>query len=60
MWTSGRAQLSVALKFDTGPMGQRVMLNPESLIAADTTAVIDYITAQLSKQYPLTNSDPAK
>ena len=51
IWISGRAQLSMALKFDVGPMGLRVTLDPERLIAADTTAVIDYLASQLAVHY---------
>ena len=33
-------------------MGPRVTLDPERLIAADTQAVLDYLTAQLASKYP--------
>ena len=33
-------------------MGPRVTLDPERLIAADTQAVLDYLTSQLGAKYP--------
>ena len=47
----GKPQLSIALKFDIGPLGPRISLDPDKLIAADTEAVLDYISSQLSEKY---------
>ena len=60
MWVQACTQLSVALKFDAGQMGLRIVLDPEKLISADTTAVIKYMTAQLTKHYPNLTSVPSK
>ena len=51
IWAAGKPQLSIALKFDIGPLGPRITLDPDKLIAADTEAVLDYISSQLSEKY---------
>ena len=51
IWSAGKPQLSISLKFDVGLLGPRITLDPERLIAADTEAVLDYITAQLAEKY---------
>ena len=60
IWSGGKPQLSISLKFDIGPMGPRVTLDPERLIAADTQAVQDYLTSQLAAKYPDLTSVAAK
>ena len=52
IWSAGKPQLSISLKFDVGPLGPWITLDPESLIAVNTEAVLDYITAQLAEKYP--------
>ena len=56
MWTSSKAMHTVALKFDAGPLGQPVALDPDHLISVDNRAVLDYITMQMSKVYPPINT----
>ena len=48
----GKPHLSISLKYDIGPLGPRISLDPDRLIAGDTEAVLDYISAQLSLKYP--------
>ena len=51
IWSAGKPHLSISLKFDVGPLGPRITLDPDKMIAADTEAVLDYISAQLSEKY---------
>ena len=60
IWSGGKPQLSISLKFDIGPLGPRITLDPERLIAADTQAVLDYVTTQLTEKYPDLTSVAAK
>ena len=60
IWVGDCAQLSMALTFDIGPVGPRVTLDPERLIAADTTAVTDYLATQLARHYPGLTSDATR
>ena len=48
----GKPHLSISLKYDIGPLGPRISLDPDKLIAGDTEAVLDYISAKLSVKYP--------
>ena len=52
IWSGGKPQLLISLKFDIGPLGPRVTLDPEKLIAPDTQAVLNYVTTQLTAKYP--------
>ena len=60
IWSGGKPQLLISLKFDIGPLGPRVTLDPEKLIAADTQAVLNYVTTQLTAKYPDLTSVAAK
>ena len=48
----GKPHLSISLKFDVGPLGPCIALDPDRLIAGDTEAVLDYLSAQLALKYP--------
>ena len=60
IWSAGKPHLSISLKFDVGPLSPRITLNLDKLIAVDTEAVLDYITAQLSEKYKDLASGAAK
>ena len=60
IWSAGKPHLSISLKFDVGPLGPRITLDPDKLIAADTEAVLDYISAQLSEKYKDLTAGAAK
>ena len=60
IWSGGRAQLLLALKYDVGPMGPRVTLDPDKLIATDTQAMIDYLASQLASHYAALTSVAVK
>ena len=60
IWSGGKPQLSISLKFDIGLLGPRITLDPERLIAANTEAVLNYITTQLAEKYPDLISGAAK
>ena len=56
----GQPHHSLALKFEPGPMGPRISLDPDKLICGNTEDVLQYLASQLSSKYPNITSAPAK
>ena len=56
----GQPHHSIALKFEAGPMGPRISLDPDKLICGNTEDVLLYLATQLSTKYPNITSTPAK
>ena len=50
----------MAIKADFGPMGPWVTLDPDRLIAADTSAVTEYLATQLAQHYHALTSAAVK
>ena len=57
---SGQPHLSIALKFEAGPLGPRISLDPEKLISGNTEAVLEYLATQLAIKYPDITSTATK
>ena len=56
----GQPHHSIALKFEAGPLGPRISLDPEKLICGNTEDVLVYLASQLATKYPDITSTPAK
>ena len=56
----GQPHLSISLKYEAGPLGPRITLDPDKLISGDTEAVLDYLATQLALKYPDITASAAK
>ena len=56
----GKPHLSISLKYEAGPLGPCITLDPDKLISGDTEAVLDYLATQLTLKYPDLTSSATK
>ena len=57
---AGQPHHSIALKFEAGPLGPRISLDPKKLISGNTEAVLEYLATQLALKYPDITSTATK